>query len=71
MSRMFGFVEPKNAPCMNCQNRHENCHAECDSYADFVSLRKERRRKIFIDFNPNDYHRCDMMTKGGKSYHAY
>ena len=34
-----------NAPCWNCPNRSESCHATCDDYKDFA-LEKKRENDV-------------------------
>lgn len=33
------------APCKDCQDRHDNCHAECEKYIIYAEERKRIREK--------------------------
>ena len=36
-------------PCKNCEDRHQGCHAECESYAeyrDFCDKQRSRRHDV-------------------------
>ena len=40
-------------PCFKCEDRHENCHSNCESYKKYKNLREELLKKkrdlILID----------------------
>lgn len=46
----------KVAPCMNCQERYQNCHSECEKY---LSMREkiDKRNKIIQE---NKYKEFDI-----------
>lgn len=39
-------MPPADAPCKNCENRHKNCHSECEGYKAFKEKRIAIRHKI-------------------------
>lgn len=38
-----------SAPCKNCPDRTENCHAKCEKYALFVAENEQVKRKRQLD----------------------
>ena len=42
-----------NCPCMNCAERHEACHSECEKYAayrekiDAIKAARDKERGVF------------------------
>lgn len=44
-----------NAPCYQCTDRHEKCHAECERYKEFERQRSEIRKRKFEAMRVNGY----------------
>lgn len=46
-----------NAPCLNCMNRNELCHAKCELYLSFKKENDKRReeRNKYNDFEQEWY----------------
>ena len=40
------FEGRTKAPCMNCQEHDEACHATCEAYKEFERIHAEERRQI-------------------------
>ena len=34
----------KGTPCYGCEERHVNCHADCEEYIEFQKRREEERQ---------------------------
>ena len=37
------IYQGENAPCLNCQKRHQGCHAECNGYQEYRKRRDKDR----------------------------
>lgn len=37
------------APCLNCTERHENCHSECERYKEFAAQKPKKRAYSVAD----------------------
>ena len=48
---------PQNpkAPCMNCEERHEGCHSDCEPYLAWAQKKKDANAKKFESWNTTSY----------------
>lgn len=35
------------SPCKDCENRHPNCHSECDAYQSYYRANREENAKRY------------------------
>ena len=38
-----------NSPCYQCKDRHQGCHAECETYREWDEANEKARQKNFKD----------------------
>ena len=53
-------------PCFKCENRHENCHAECDKYNNWVSENKGKRKGMSKQDIEYESYKIVAMKRMGK-----
>lgn len=44
----------RTSPCKDCQNRHLNCHSECDTYLAFAGAKRQQGEKRLADARMDD-----------------
>lgn len=57
----------KYAPCLNCEDKHEKCHADCERYAEQVRRNQEMRKAKSVHvadiFRRTHVHECKMRIE--------
>ena len=44
-----------NSPCYGCKDRHQHCHMECESYAEWDAQRKAHQKKQLYESETIDF----------------
>ena len=48
----------KDAPCYECEDRHDNCHSHCEKYIVFKDEKEKERKERLDNFDiVDDYYR--------------
>lgn len=56
----------KIAPCKDCPDRHQGCHAECARYAEWSALNTAKGRRNYDKHAADDFI-IDGIMKGKKA----
>ena len=48
----------KDAPCYQCEDRHDKCHSHCEKYIAFTEEKEKERKERLDNFDiVDDYYR--------------